>query len=427
MLTTLIVRLSALALLAILMAVAAWAWRWASRNAFFLPLGRRGKGIGKLRIACGVLGALILVAMSLATWQTIRRTYADAHVQVNPLVHVPALPPPPLPTASETLPVVLDKARLLVTVTVLDASSADSTPVSVAQKELDWPAQKTAAFSLEFLGIRCDYTIDVMKLRMGEETLENPHSPSLSRDASSSEQGKPVESQLMIDRHALASWNGPDGMSDSYGSNDPAPAGKLILMPGPGMVDRPIRRSNPLSLAFLQNRYCVIGSVFTYIRADDPLRSVPLREVRPPLSKRSQLWQGMWNSRDPSDLRVGEDAELGAIGLLNHLRMSALLLIAAVVLLAQLFKRRDLAMVGLLLATVLFVVAWDRAMLAYDISWMNDRSVPLSVRWVACERVAQTFFYGHTASGALRMTRLETGTWVPQAETSTPPPDSGAN
>jgi hypothetical protein len=65
--------------------------------------------------------------------------------------------------------------------------------------------------------------------------------------------------------------------------------------------------------------------------------------------------------------------------------------------LAQVFRRRDLAMLGLVLGMALYVVAFDRALLSYDLSQLADPGASLQTRLVACSRSGATFFCKRTA------------------------------
>lgn len=393
MMATLVVRVIVLVLLAVVVGGAMLAWRRASRNPFFLPLSRRSGSIGRIRIACGAAGALIVVAMCIATWQTIRRAYADMQVQVNPVVKAPALPKPALPTVGETLPQPLGKARLLVTVTILDAHSPELKPLATAQTEMNWPAEKSRMMSLEFLGIKCDYSLEVIGVQVGMPA------PLPATEPMSEEAPGP---QLQIVGSEIASWNGPSGMFGSSSASGNAPEGRQTLMPGPGFWGTRGMRDNPLSLTRNPTQHYFISSVFTLVREDDPLRTVSLLEFLPPMNGRAEIMRQRFTQ---AEYLYGAEYwrwEPGGLGLIEHLGMAALLLVAAAVLLAQVFKRRDLAMAGMLLAAVLLVVAWDRGMLAHDLSRLKDPAAPLSVRLLACSRTSQTFFYGRTAMAGLR-------------------------
>lgn len=418
MLATFAVRLITLIVLAIMFAGAFAAWRRAIRNPFFLPARTRKAPIGRLRIACGILGGLILVAISLTTWQTVHSSYALAAAQINPMVHAPALPAPPQPPMQGPLPQPLATARLLVTVTVLDAHVPDFKPVAVAQTEMTWPLQKKRSLTFDCQGTLCQYDLSVKAVQMGRP-LVRPQDRKVGATASEYDEAAPP--QLQVVRGEGVRPVNRLGYMFGWGEG-PAVVGKQNLMNETGYLDSTRWQDNPLSITRPLPRHYFITSVFTILQPEDPLASVRLLNFLPPLSEHSQYWWRAWTSpfnmyaptyyvsgMDPRSMadqfKARTHGTPGAFGLFEHLGISSLLLIFSVVLLTQLFRRRDLALAGLLLAMVLFVVAWDRGMLAYDLSRVNDPNAPLAIRLAGCTRVSTTFFYGRTARMAMRQVK----------------------
>lgn len=370
MLAMLAVRVTSLVVLATLVATAMWAWRRVAQNPFFLPHSRQGRKVGRLRMVAGLLGLLIVVSMGLTTWHTVRQIYALAPVEVNPDIHAPTLP-----TINESLEPNLSKARLLVTAVVLNYGLPRSIPVSVVQTQLDWPAQKQATF-LHIPATPLSYTIDVTKLGMSAK------SNTRSQIASDTSQS---DLELTIDYSTRVIRTGHVGTRSESRMSFSIPAGQF----GESWSDDGPRPGNPLMLTEPYWHKFSIVTMVTAIRPDDPLKTIPLKDYPPLPAFVHTGWTGaLWY------------VEAGPIGLVAYLRMSTLLLLAAAVLLALPFRRRDLALVGTLLAVFFFVIATDRAMVAYDIAWLKDPAASVARRNIALTRLTNTFFYGHTASRA---------------------------
>ncbi len=144
--------------------------------------------------------------------------------------------------------------------------------------------------------------------------------------------------------------------------------------------------------------------------ADDPLQTVPIEQFVQ--DKRAVLEHGGIYGMPSTWVGNMENIPAGFVRLSVHLGITILVLLAAAGLLAQLFRRRDLALTGLLLGMVLYVAAVDRGLLAYDMSRLADPQEPLQVRLVACSRAGATFFYKDTAAQLLgsALSQLPTGT-----------------
>ncbi len=326
------------------------------------------------------------------------------------MVKAPALPPPPLPAITGRLPQGLNTARLLVTVTVFDGQVSSPKPLGVVQTQLTWPTQKTCSLPLDFLDYHCNYRLEVPNVQIGEPTPLSEWAESRGFHVS---RGPQIQVVCMQDLIVAG--------SDPYlyvvaTTGGPAATGRQVFLRATGRLETRDMRGNPLSLTHPAPQHYFVTSVFTVLRPDDPLRNVHLLDFLPPLSVHSRYTKEQYSH--PYQLYLpeylyedvpGTAAHLGyrylapgGLGLLRHLGLTSLLLIAAAVLLAQVFRRRDLAMAGLLLAMVLFVAGWDRGTLAYDLARLNDPAAPLSVRLAGCCRADQTFFYGRTARNAVR-------------------------
>ena len=103
---------------------------------------------------------------------------------------------------------------------------------------------------------------------------------------------------------------------------------------------------------------------------------------------------------DPSRARSGSPAE----ALIEELQGNLLILLAAAVLLAQLFQRRSLGFVKAAACLLLYVGALDRVVLRIHESRLGQAGAPAQQRLVACGHLPSTAFFRKTALGDLEAT-----------------------
>jgi hypothetical protein len=138
--------------------------------------------------------------------------------------------------------------------------------------------------------------------------------------------------------------------------------------------------------------------VVTPVADDDPLVEMPAaafarsRREDFPLVTQGQA-HGLFGRHRHADY----DVPVRALAFAIHVGTSALALLAAAVLLAQLFRRRSLALAGTLALTALYVAVLDRAALGAHLSRLEDKEASPAVRLAACAHAADTFFHRRTA------------------------------
>ena len=381
-----IVRLLGLAVVLGMVVAAVTLWRRLSRSPLFLPAARRKIGpLGKVRIACGALGGLIVIGTVVGTWQTVRHRYAQVLAPAGQTVRVPTRAVGPEEMGTEAGGVMND-VRLLVDVLVMDARCPEIRPVHLEQFDVrgSQMVRKEAEFRLN--GRPCTYYLEINGIRRVEPS-------------------PPVELSLQADPKAVTwratglqsiRWTGPFRTQrwNSASINwSPAQANLMWIPVGAHL--------SPLSVTPLtpSQYYCL--TLLTPVAVDDPLRTVPLEEyvqLRQDVLRRS----GIYGAPHTAVEAHMEAVPAGALRLGTYLGMPMLLLPAAAVLLSQLFRRRNLAAAALILGLLLYVAVSERVLLAHDLSRLVDPAAPLQVRLVAADRLAMaTFFYKDTALHSL--------------------------
>jgi hypothetical protein len=385
-----IIRLFGLAAIVGIVATAMALWRREVRNPLFLPAAKRKIGpLGKWRVFCAVLGGLLVLATVYGTLMAVVVSYAPSRVPANLTVRVPASPapvpevenvPPDSPYAAPGKRV--KSARLLATMLVMDARATEPRPLRVVQCEVRWPGQKFVEERFREGNLEYTYQIGIEQVYQQQASVTN----------------RPEEVRV-IGQQSLW-WEGKFNTKggDSAGISQPV-GSEVRALPARCF---PHQIMSPLSVTpgTPPWRYGVL--LISLLSENDPLRTVPIAEFVQ--SERGVLQAGgIYGFPNTQVLDGLEQVPAGGIRLTAYLLgIPMLLLIAAAGLLAQAFRRRDLAFAGLLLGMVLYVAAFDRALLAYDLSRLTDGKQTLQSRLVACNRVGATFFYQDTALQGLR-------------------------
>jgi len=376
MLASMIIRWLGLVVLAAIVAAALMLWRRAVRHPLFLPAGKRKAGpLERWRVACGVLGAALVVAVAVGTWQTVRASYRPSASLSNVTLRVPTRP---LDLGSVLPGAVPDSVRFLATLLVLDARASELRPVYVKEFDLQWPRDRRSEDAFQVAGLR---GLCVMRVDAVDRESDDPCA------------GLRVRGGMGI---AWEGISGFDGMWNTFDCTGERPLCPIVSHVFSGMG------SNPLSVTPHTPEQFSAALAIVPVAQEDPLQTVSIDEFlhwhKADLKERGVTYG------EPVTPWYASGAPAGGGRLASRLGWTSWVLLAAAALLAQLFRRRDLATAGMLLGMVLFIAGLDRVVLAYDLSRLEDSAASLDVRFVAASRVPATFFYKPTA--ALRVAQL---------------------
>jgi hypothetical protein len=128
---------------------------------------------------------------------------------------------------------------------------------------------------------------------------------------------------------------------------------------------------------------------------DDPLRSISLEEFARDHDLSDSAHGPIYSVRLGSFKHPGSPA---AFHFFHHIGLSWLLMVAASILLAQLFVRRSLAWAGTLAVCILYVAALDRWALSQHQSRLENGALGVGTRSIAADCLTTTFFYRKTAA-----------------------------
>lgn len=360
----------------VLLAVAVWAMR--GRRLFMAPGRRPRKRHVVTRIICAAVGVAILVAVGVSTWLEVGRCYAADEAAATVKVSVPARPAPPLDRLGPFEKI--QRARLLIHVLFVEVSPAGARPLAVMELDVHWPADRGRDFAsyLEFKGIKASYRLSVSNVR----------SPGTGERQSGCE-------IVLEGLEDYQWWSASKAMRRSGGIAS-GPAAHLSQV---GWGDTRVRR--PLSILPPASPDIHALRFVTRVAEDDPLRKVSLGEFFRARAEQDQELVDDYYRR--ARLRRWRDPGGGPPGVafVGHVGLASLLLLVAAVLLTQLFRRRELAFAGVVLALVFYVAILDRAVLGAHLSRLNDPEAAVTARLTACDRAGETFFYRQTARGKL--------------------------
>ena len=361
--------------------------------AVVITISRRVRPFGRrphprhivVRIVCGALGLLVLGAVGISTWLDCRRWYAAEAAAPTLQIRVPADEPPPLPVKPGGSGVVhLRQGRLLLHVVAADVARGTLRPVQAAFHEVLWEQGKLPRVEGEF--------------EAGEATVS--YTLTISGTASVADRPE-VSPRLEIhgthiirSQIAGAVFHADSGVLDG----DAEVLGALERRHyGPS--------KQPLSIVLSPEPDVRLLAFFALAAPDDPLADAPLA---PFLERREPDVVGALGSDTRHDVLLdrrrlyGYHVPARGFGLAGHIGLSSLLVLAAVVLLAQVFRRRSLAFAGLLAAAIVYVAILDRAVLGHHLAHLNDPAAPTPARLVACAQATDTYFFRRTALDKLR-------------------------
>jgi len=121
-------------------------------------------------------------------------------------------------------------------------------------------------------------------------------------------------------------------------------------------------------------------------------------------------------ARDEAQEAMESSTPLGGVrglAFAGHVGLGSATLLAAAVLLAQLFRRRSIGFVVTLVAVLLFATAIDRTALDARLDTLGDAAAPVSARISAAKGATETYFFGRTAARGLAETASDSN--VPSA------------
>jgi hypothetical protein len=327
------------------------------------------------RIVCGTLGAGILAAVAVGTWRDVRQIYFDEEARALRLrVPTQEAPGPVLKRGEE---IRLDSARLLVHLLVGEQTGAGFRPLHADETEVRWPADRGRNFNKAF---RVGDSRCALQFQLGDVGLRGAPTG----------RGSELALSGRIRVH-IRRWDFSSSLGGSFGGN-----GAQLLSEMRAETEGP----HPLSIVHSLRRTMFVYSLVTRVAEDDPLKAVSLEEFAqsheaewPQEAVRSH---GDWVNRPEFD-----DIPMRGLALAGFIGTSSLLLLAASILLAQLFARRNLAFAGVLAGVVLYVAVLDRAALGMHLDHLADRRAPAATRLLACRYAAETFFYRAASRRAL--------------------------
>lgn len=344
-----------------------------SRRWSFSSAGRRpGRRHWITRTVCGVLGASIVVALAAITFRDACRAYVEP---APTAFKVPTLPPPGVKNDYKPL----QAGRFLLHVAVVSGTGGAQVPLYGKTYELQWPRDAGRSFhsSLESGGVKFNWQLEISELRRyqykSEERLEVQGSRNLRARAPD----------------FMSSGSGGLHFPEAVGIGRNTEAAAFFSIARPASDAR---------LVFLLD--------LTPVRDEDPLRPGALDDV---LAIRGT---GRWAAEMAvalSGTRRRADTGSPAGALVWRLQANLLVLLAAAILFAQLFRRRSLGFVKAAACLLLFVGALDRGVLRIHQSRLKDEGRPLQQRFVAGSLLPSTSFFRKTALRDLDETAADEG------------------
>lgn len=346
-----------------------------------------------VRIVCGVLGIGLLFALGVGTWREVRGGYGYDTSRQTPqsALHLPAKPPPALPTPTQPLApgpggaassYPLREARVLYHLILRQGDY----PIHAEELDVRFPedAGKKLDRNFEYGGV--EYRATMMLTSITAHCFEN--SPfRLSAEGSFN-----IEA-----RGRGESWSEKKGgLAPSIDSVNPYHhSGKAyateictIYKFGPGIENS---TKKPWSLVSSVSAPNVVLRV-RLINRDDPLKPATLVEVA------GSDWRsdrGVSSGSSPAVLNRPP-----AYCLIEALGVSSIILIFAAVLLAQVFVRRGLAFAGMLALCMGYAAVLDRLTVGFHSGKLADPQQPMEIRIMAAEALHSSYFYKETASRA---------------------------
>ncbi len=355
----------------------------------------RGKGVPGLsrrprprhwiaRLICGSLGGALLIALGVGTMLDVRACYVLAAGAPSVTVRVPTKPAPmpDLPGDAFSRRPVTEKTRFIVDMVAIDVSNGSQRPLVAKEFDVEWP--RDTGRVLEFEGEAGD---------MHFTARVTPTQVWLSRPTADTQ---PTWG-FRWDEEVVQEWMRYPVRKAVTRCGGAVESETLILNEPSQRAMPPL---NPFSIANCARGIPMIECFVTPAAPDDPLTEVPASDLiasRVAETRMAGLGSNALGAAFPwSALQPNVPA--GGALLAGHIGLASLTLIAAAILLAQVFTHRGLALTALLAGTILYVAALDRVMLTTHLSHLENKAAPAAERQVACAEATSTFFFGKTAA-----------------------------
>ena len=350
------------------------------------------------RIVCAALGVGVLVAVAVATWHDVRALYAGeppAEPEAAQTVRVPSKPiPPRTPGPGDRRgQIEVHEARILAYAILAEPSGEQLVPTQVCLMDLHWGAGVhglPAGDVTPPLPEGSLHSAGRAELVLGDRvfTLEARITGSLQESVRSGKR------QLLagMDTSVHSQRRGLVGRVWRTSSRGQRWIGRGIEELDKTVVGAP---AHPLSIAGSQpNRPMAVLWMCVEAAQDDPLTEITMDEfaARYPMPTVSDVGLRVFR-----DTRGFANGQMQGLSLAVHLGPPAALLLVAAALLSQVFRRRGLALAGMLVVVILFVAAADRLALGAHLSRLADEAAHPATRMLACREATNTFFYRATA------------------------------
>jgi len=342
------------------------------------------------RMICSAIGAIVLIAVGVVTWQEVQHCYISDDKGNTIVIHAPAKAIPPLPSvpkeAGPNGKVAINKTRLLCHLVIAELSPPGFRAIHAEEFEVQWPADRDKDFTKTFnlYGSKAAYSFTINSASSCQ--WKNRKMPTLEL--------KGLKGGFR--------WERVIGRgSRSKGENSDFWASEHLC--GPGTFNDPPNRL--LSVAAGPSWNWHVFSFMTQVAEDDPLKEIPLAEFirirQDEMHRMAQRDIAMWRPfyQEVERIAGANRAFCPGFSLMVFIGISALFLLGAAIMISQVFSRRDrgLAFAGILTGVVLYVAVLDRMTLSIHLSHLTDPQAPLRDRLMACYQVPHTFFYRNKA------------------------------
>lgn len=335
-------------------------WGWASP-------GRRPRSRHWItRLICGALGGGLVVAIAVCTIAETRRVYAEP---VPMEFRIPTLPPPEIRNDHKPL----QKGRFLLHVVIVSWFEGAMMPLEGLSYDLHWPQDADRSFNSTFQsgGVKVNWELSLSEIRSYR-----------------------YKDESMLDVNG--SWNlrakGPNFSSATSGG---------LHFPALDRIYSSRDQVSFFSLARWGDGSVAILLDLTPVREEDPLKGGTFEDLL--AIRGNEVWTNQ-ASAGLSEFPRGSGSAAPAQELILVLQGNLLILLAAAILLAQLFQRRSLGFVKTAACLLLFVGALDRVVLRVHESRLREGGAPVEQRLVACGHLPSTAFFRKTALRDLEVT-----------------------
>jgi hypothetical protein len=309
---------------------------------------------------------------------------------------MPALPPPPFPKELGPDGEVRERVRFLLHFVVVPLDfGLEPRPRLVREVDVEWPRDRGRVFEC-MVSTLAGVLRSKLELKEVESGTFIPHLPRRQTTVERSYDWVTLRCDGSRELEAGGRWSRSGGDALTIKWTDGAErAGKRPEREEYGWGSRlgrsvgsPVPRRTPDRIVF--------GATGWRVSLEDPLVSAPAAALP------AQLPEGEVWAKSCTGLGSEAICPPGALSYLGHVRWSLVPLFASVLLLSQLFRRRELAFLGLLVAAVLLGAAADRYTVGVHLARLGDAAAPAEDRALALDSLETTFFHEPSALAAAR-------------------------